>query len=248
MMNLQHCTFTGVDEATSIEDLASLSSLYPFIEWGFLFSTSESSAFGRNRYPSIQWFKDNLPTISHIAKLTGVSLALHVCGKETKNLLGQKTSAVMDFLPFFNRVQINFRYKDHKLEDLENLLNAYPEINFITQHNRNNIDLYEKLTNPNHQVLFDSSGGRGIATTEWLPPLPHKTCGYAGGLGPETIHEQLQNIHKVVKDDKFWIDMEGHLRTDDKLDLNKCNAVAHQVKYKIWVESQVAVNDTSYRI
>jgi phosphoribosylanthranilate isomerase len=240
-INLQHCTFTGVDQSTSLADLASLSKMYSFIEWGFLFSTSENAAFSRLRYPTIEWFNTNIEQLQKISHETGASLALHVCGKETKNLLQQTPSALLELLPFFNRVQINFRYKNQDLGNVEKLLDKYSEITFITQHNKANEDLYTKIHNVNHQVLFDLSGGRGVSTEDWLDPLPHKVCGYAGGLGPDNIVKQFDSIHTVVKDKLFWIDMEGQVRTNDLLDLNKCYQVAHYIKEKLYLNSHEQV-------
>jgi len=71
-------------------------------------------------------------------------------------------------------------------------------------------------------VLFDSSGGRGLAPVSWPAPLPGTTCGYAGGLGPDTLTEQLPLIHTAANGRGYWIDMEGRLRTpEDRFDLDR---------------------------
>lgn len=230
MNNLKRCTFTGIDEQVNLSQLKDVSKQYPFIEWGILFSTAEKAAFSRNRYPNFDWFSKNIETLKSMADETGVGLSLHVCGKETKNLLEMQPSFLLDILPYFNRVQINFRYKEHNIQEIDNLLKQYPNILFITQHNKVNQDLYQKINNANHQVLFDLSGGRGIVAEEWIKPLENKVCGYAGGLGPENIMIELEKIAQVVQNHNFWIDMEGKVRTDDNLDLLKCMFVAEQVQ------------------
>jgi hypothetical protein len=226
---LLRCTFTGIDEKASFEKIEALSFAFPFVEWGVLLSTSENSSFGRNRYPSIDWLKENLPRLKAMAKSTGASIALHVCGKETKKLLElADDSAALPLLQFVDRVQINFIYKDKQIEQLENLCSLYPHINFITQQNSANADLYEKVQAENHQLLFDQSGGRGIETTQWQIPLGNKVCGYAGGLGLDNVTEQLSNIKKVANR-AFWIDMEGKIRTDDWLNLALCEDILKKV-------------------
>jgi phosphoribosylanthranilate isomerase len=226
---LLRCTFTGVDEKSSLEEITNLSMNFPFVEWGVLLSTSANSSFGQNRYPSLNWLSENLPKLKNIADTYGSSIALHVCGKETKELLAQNENSVaLNLLPFVNRVQINFLYKEHQVEQLENLCKAFPHINFITQHNNRNADLYKKVLSTNHQVLFDQSGGRGIETTQWEAPLENKICGYAGGLALQNINNQFASIQSVA-DRPFWIDMEGKIRTDDLLDLNICKEILSAV-------------------
>lgn len=226
---LLRCTFTGVDEKSSLEQISNLSQAYPFVEWGVLLSTSENSPLGKNRYPSIDWLNENLPKLKNIADTYGSSIALHVCGKETKELLAQtENSIALKLLPFVNRIQINFFYKEPQIEQLENLCKNFPHITFITQHNNKNFDLYKKVFSTNHQVLFDQSGGKGIETKEWESPLENKICGYAGGLGPNNISEQFVSIQNIT-DRPFWIDMEGKIRTHDLLDLELCRKVLLEV-------------------
>jgi len=227
---LFRCTFTGVDEKTSIDEINNLTKEFPFVEWGILLSTSENSFLGKSRYPSLNWLNENLPKLKNVANTYNSSIALHVCGKETKELLAQSENSIaLGLLPFVNRVQINFFYKEHQIEQLEKLCEKFPHINFITQHNNKNTDLYKKISSENHQILFDQSGGRGIETTNWESPLENKVCGYAGGLGPNNISEQIELI-KNVADRQFWIDMEGKIRTEDFLDLNLCREVLEKVQ------------------
>ena len=86
-----------------------------------------------------------------------------------------------------------------------------------------NNDLLDKVTSDgiNAVPLFDISGGRGIVPKEW--PKQKGYCGYAGGLSPDNLQEQLEKIEKVVDDVPIWIDAETHLRSPDNsiLDLDK---------------------------
>jgi hypothetical protein len=222
---LFRCTFTGVDEFSSLEKIESISRMYPLVEWGVLLSTSENRALNGNRYPSVAWLENNLPKLFQIGEKTKASIALHVCGKETKLLLEQNESSVaLNLISFVNRIQINFSYKEKQVNQLEILCAKYPNISFITQHNESNKDLYKKINAKNHQVLFDTSGGRGVKCEEWNSSLENKICGYAGGLGLEGISEDLSKIKEVAFND-FWIDMEGKIRTEDKLNLEFCEKI-----------------------
>lgn len=233
MNNLMRVTFTGVDENTNLEQLKTVSSIYPYVEWGILYSENPSGRLGFNRFPSQQWFVENKEKIEAIKNETGASFALHICGGAVKTLLSGENVFLPQILALFNRVQINLIYKEKNLTDLQNLFLAYPDINFITQHNKANESLYGKVEAKNHQILFDSSGGRGITSDHWQNPLSDKLYGYAGGLGPENIKEQLINIEKASNNKQFWIDMENKVRTDDIFDLSKCEQVLVAVNHQI---------------
>jgi phosphoribosylanthranilate isomerase len=83
--------------------------------------------------------------------------------------------------------------------------------------------------------LFDNSGGRGISPeTAWPSPLDIPfPMGFAGGLGPDNVLEQLDKINAACGDKPYatWIDMEGRIRTDDgtRLDLTRVRRVLEQV-------------------
>lgn len=229
-MKLLHTTFTGVDEKTDLEKLKVLSSTYSKVEWGILYSESPSGSLGFNRYPSQEWFRNHIKQLEAIKEETGCQFALHVCGKAVKTLLAQENEFLKQILPTFNRVQINFSYKEDYLPLLEKLLTSYPDIQFITQHNNANKEVFGKIQAANHNILFDMSGGRGIETTSWIAPLSSKYYGYAGGLGADNIQTQLTNISQAANNQPFWVDMEGKVRTEDLLDLDKCEQVLKQIQ------------------
>ena len=229
MLNsLFRCTFTGVDEFTSLEKLKELSHKYSFVEWGVLISTSENKRFNGYRYPSREWLEENIIKLAEISYFTGAGLALHICGGETKKLLEQQNDSLaiklIEKLSVSNRVQINFCYKNNQVKQLEDLCLRFNKIQFITQHNNCNKDLFEKISAPNHQILFDESGGKGLISKKWNDRLPNKICGYAGGLGEDNIEYQVEKI-KSLSNKAFWIDMESKIRTNDKLDLEVCENI-----------------------
>jgi len=83
--------------------------------------------------------------------------------------------------------------------------------------------------------LFDGSGGAGkLPEGGW--PSPHEIpfpMGFAGGLGPDNVLDQLGKIHAACEDKRYetWIDMEGRMRSDDgtQLDLSKVRKVLELV-------------------
>jgi len=82
--------------------------------------------------------------------------------------------------------------------------------------------------------LFDSSGGRGVLS-EW-PKIPNHNfgplwCGYAGGLGPNNIVDELFKIEEAVGDAEIWIDMESKIRnSNNELDFDLCEKVLKAIE------------------
>ena len=123
------------------------------------------------------------------------------------------------------RVQLNFNLADRPgekpsrkpdLDALRVFVASRPSLPVITQQHEANLPVHAALRQyVNHAVLFDTSGGNGIAPAAWPRPLSGTACGYAGGLGPEVIDHALPEIAKACGDASIWIDMEGRLRTVD---------------------------------
>lgn len=70
--------------------------------------------------------------------------------------------------------------------------------------------------------------------SRWNAPGSQFNYGYAGGLGPDNVVEQIRKIEDtaskcltVPADKPYWIDMERRVRTDDDsaLDMTKVRAV-----------------------
>ena len=60
--------------------------------------------------------------------------------------------------------------------------------------------------------LFDLSGGDGILPTQW--PQSNQYIGYAGGLSPDNLLQQLYAIETVCGSE-IWIDAETHVRSNN---------------------------------
>jgi hypothetical protein len=186
-------TLTGVDEHTNLIDASYLEA-----EIGILYSATPE---GRNRYPKYDWIKANCGFLPRAA--------LHVCGSMAR--LALLAGRLDSILVGFQRVQINGAVS---LLEIEQACYDHPEIQFITQHNKRNLDLL-KFKSPNHQLLVDASGGRGISPDKWERPMTDKIVGFAGGLGPDNLAGQMETIRGLAAGEPSWVDMEGKLRIND---------------------------------
>lgn len=221
---LTHISLTGVDDQTDLARLTALSSQYPLVEWGMLYSPKRQGLGGR--YPSVQTLQRALQELP-----PHVRVALHVCGGGVPGLLSgeaQVTSLVEAVAARGGRVQLNFSQSRDALdlEALSALLTRYEGLTFIVQENAANEGVATRMaSHANFAALFDASGGMGVERDVWPAPLPGVSCGYAGGLGPDNLAEQVPRIRAASAGRSHWIDIEGKLRTaDDVFDLGRAQA------------------------
>lgn len=217
---LTHCTLTGFDDSTLLEDVIRLSNAYPIAEWGFLYSANRKGTPGR--YPSLDSLHYAFENLD-----SNVRVALHICGRSVSALLNGSSFEVAELVEMVEerggRIQLNFNQTREPLNliKLKDFLDAHPALQVITQHNLSNKVVWESVRgHENHAVLFDSSGGRGILSDGWQEPLPNILCGYAGGLGHENLDTELPRIATAAAGHSFWIDMEGSLRVTDEDDID----------------------------
>ena len=229
-MNLDRVTITGADESIAPKWLINTSLRWPFVEWGILVGRSRQ---GTTRYPSADW-------IHRLKVLCGglpINLSLHVCGHWVRELLLGRNELPVDLIDGFRRVQLNFHAEKTACdaEAMHRALAVLGERQFIFQidgvnGNKHLESLYEaNLVAPqgiDAVPLFDLSGGAGILPEKWPRPMHYgvrPVFGYAGGLGPENLAEQLPLIAEAAGTTRFWIDMETKVRShDDELfDLSK---------------------------
>lgn len=225
-------TVTGASDDTSIKGMEDIQARFPFVEWGILFS--RKMAGKSNRFPSEDWFVDLKDCVqNHGLRL---NLAAHLCGQLVNVFLNQKCSgssllsdpsAWISYLiedSVFNRVQINTHGERHKydLEAIESYLKFAPNVEFITQFDNVNDYIFEleHAGYTNISALYDLSHGAGVLPEGWHKPLSGIFTGYAGGLSPDNLEEQLQKLDNIVNE-PIWIDAETWLRTDDLFDLEK---------------------------
>ena len=183
-------TVTGADERTDRDELVKLDA-----EIGLLYTETPE---GRNRYPRWEWIEET----SHVMPRA----SLHVCGRGARAKLMHGELNVAGF----QRIQVNGGISSLEVEQI---CAMYPQHIIITQHNDPNAHLLS-VRSPNHAVLIDGSGGRGISPAEWSQPETPKSVGFAGGLGPDNLTTELNKIRAIARPG-WWADMEGKLRVDD---------------------------------
>jgi hypothetical protein len=210
-------TLTGADERTSIVDLHRLVRFGA--EIGLLLTFSPD---GRNRYPCVEWLLD-------VATALNGRAALHICGGRARDELhARKLDRLVER---FGRVQVNGNLQP---AEVVQICSRYPTVQIVTQHTSKNLWLLP-VESPNHAILVDGSGGRGISPNKWERPTTDKPIGYAGGLGPENLETELSKIAELNAGlpNGWWIDMEGKLRDkDDWFSVDAANRVM-----EIWAEA-----------
>lgn len=126
--------------------------------------------------------------------------------------------------PIVGRIQLNFpkgKTIDFNPYKLKSVIDSFTTQDFIIQYNadtRGMVDMLDK-TGAKFQLLFDDSRGLGIPAGTWCEPVyPDRHLqGYAGGLTPETVAENLDKIAQVAGKHPTWTDVEGgiQLPTDE---------------------------------
>lgn len=211
-------TLTGADESAEPSALAELSLEYPFIEWGVLFSPK---AEGHERYPQPEWRKKfaTLPVLR----------SAHLCGQAMAQFIAGD-AALLAELESYGRIQLNFsarRMRPEALDALALRIETMAAQSIIVQLHPGNSDFWPRLGAAQHvQALFDCSGGKGLAPSTWEAPVPGIECGYAGGLSPLTLSDQILAIRQACQGQRVWIDMESSLRTGRIFDLDLARAAA----------------------
>jgi phosphoribosylanthranilate isomerase len=220
-MIINRVTFTGADNNTDINALVELQKEFSFVEWGILIATNS----GKKRYPTEEFILE--------LKDKNLNLALHLCGKHTRNIL---SDGIIDIkYDFFNRYQVNFNFlhTTHDLNNYKKLTESFPDKKFILQYNASNDAYIKKIISEyntsNTNILYDASGGRGTEIKTIKAPYESIYTGYSGGLNPTNIVEICDEIYNHKDESKVWIDMESGVRTEDEFDLDKVYKVLQQV-------------------
>lgn len=219
-MKLEYCSITGADDQVDIEYLSQLSQQFPFVEWAILLLRNRA---GQPRFPTTAWI-ENFSQNSQ-----GQNKAMHLCDDGFLGFIAQDPE-IRSLMSGFQRIQLNLKFGDvegkYDPEELVARVRENPQYQFILQYTNDKHGLLPLFKNvPNHAVLFDSSAGRGMTPDCWDAPLTGHFCGYAGGLNPDNLQDNLNMISAATGDYTTWIDMESGVRTDDRFDLNKVSRV-----------------------
>lgn len=227
---LRQVTLTGADDSTDPRKLIALSRGYPFAEWGILLS---HSAAGTPRFPSSAWISRFLNMAAGMLP----PLCLHICGRWVREICkGRWNGLLLEHtrtLRCVQRVQLNFHSAAHHLvpdfgQVAKEVTDALGVRQVIFQCDGVNNHLVRAAAEDGLTAvpLYDRSGGAGILPPTWPLGMPGVYNGYAGGLGPDNVLEQLPKIAAVARG-PHWIDMETHVRSDNDrvFDLDKCAQV-----------------------
>lgn len=267
---LNRVTITGIDDKTDKQAIVDLSVAYPFVEWGILMSFDRT---GQPRYPTIDWVIDfnrllhEAPGIHQVSAHLCGATARAAFKHATLPLIDGKP---IDAL--FTRIQLNgFSYASRTPEAV-GMINMLPARGYaaafilqssnpdasqiaamIERSEGNRIELeameddepvpsFDQLRR--FHILFDRSGGKGIAPTglDWTEAPQGAFCGYAGGIGPDNLEEMVQRASGLAGGQPYWIDMESRVREKDVLKIDRVARVLDLAKQfvEIKVEEPVA--------
>lgn len=249
-MILDRVTMTGADDSTHPQNLIAISALYPCVEWGILVSSGHAPQ-GSPRFPSLDWIKE-LQKIAAVTPSMKLSLHVCGQWTRDL-LLGKITIPEWMFEGFqrvqlnfhAERTECNPEACFHALHKLTT--STRPRQFIFQIDGRGGNEHLEAIMLENDDggddaidavALFDISGGAGILPKQWPEPrYIEQAChpddpagkdhyayhGYAGGLGPQNLAEQLPLIAAAAGETRVWIDMETHIRSmdDAAFDLTK---------------------------
>lgn len=216
---INRVALTGANDFTNPEELLAISREFPFVEWGILLS---ETSMGTPRFPSYGW----LCVLAEFYKEHSdeVHFSGHLCGKWVREWLEKGITAPMwTIIPFemFDRFQVNTHAEAHKLKEGRWVL---PQgVQWIAQYDNVNTKVIDMFFDAMMDVaaLFDLSHGAGVLPSEWPEHPGDMYCGYAGGLSPANVADQIERISShVPKGQLIWVDAETHLRTDHDTTFN----------------------------
>jgi len=176
------------------------------------------------------WFTEVLRESLQLSR--PINLAIHINSEWANDICvnGKIPETILEWMnlercnkPLIKRIQINMP-RETAVNINPDFMAAivsyeFPKQEFIFQYNDKTKEAIEKLhkTGIKFSLLFDASGGNGIAPKEWQKPIYEShPMGYSGGMSPDNVVDNLRKINKLVpRETKIWIDAEGKLKSAD---------------------------------
>ncbi len=235
-------TVTGADDKTDIDKLIKLLKKFCFAEAGILLSEKLA---GTPRYPSMEWIEK----FDDASRNNCIGSAGHICGQWTKDALHGEISPTFEKLLSmlcFDRFQfnthgfkhhINYRFFTEVVTRLkifgQSAILQCDGVNLSHQDTTLIKAAKDRGVLDDIEVLFDLSSGAGVLPSEWPKAFDSVNCGYAGGLSPENVKEQILKIPFLASPYALpWIDAETKLRSDvdNTFDLDRVEAFLQNAK------------------
>jgi hypothetical protein len=213
----QFITFTGLDLKTDLVRAIELSDRYP-IEWGILYGGIIGYSLSK-RYPGESTINAFLAT--------DLRLAVHLCGRFARYALNpfmDDSADIISRLEVWSDARRPFRFQINATSyDIDGLIRFRQTTGVpVIMQTRG-----DRFPEPLDGITFlhDESGGRGIESMSRPRQEAATLVGYAGGIGPHNVRRVVAGIDACT----YYLDMESLVRTDDWLDLNKCEAVCREI-------------------
>ena len=220
-MKLRYITCSDPREHNSIKNIVSLARL-PHAEIAVQCHPSKMSP----GMPRNVWFEQLLHDFKQIDR---VKLAIHINNEWSNDICtkGLIPDTIYNWMkiekshnrPLISRIQLNMSQNtadNINVCALRAVMYEFQHTEFIFQYNDKTKEAIEKLhkSYAKFSLLFDASGGNGIAPTQWEKPI-YEThpMGYSGGLSPTNIMRNLDKINALVPGETpIWTDAEGKLK------------------------------------
>lgn len=227
-MKLRYITCSDPREHNSIESILKLARM-PHAEIAVQCHPSKMN-YGM---PRNVWFAELLRESMQLSY--PINLAIHINSEWANDICvnGKIPETILEWIklqrkgkPIIKRIQINMPEQtaiNINPDYMAAIISwEFPKQEFIFQYNDKTKGAVEKLhkTNVPFSLLFDASGGRGIAPNQWQKPI-YEThpMGYSGGMSPDNVVGNLRQINKILPNDySTWIDAEGKLKSSDMFD------------------------------
>lgn len=220
-------TITGADDNVELAFLEDISTQYPYVEWGILFSESRQ---GSPRYPSHEWITS---LVYEFFPKWALSFSAHLCGSICERIIRDVDLKFLEehIGPLFTRLQLN---SFPELSEMAANVNA-----LASAFRADGVEIVLPIPNDrvaaacrstfltNVSFLYDSSRGQGKSPDGW-PAITLENdayVGFAGGINPDNIKEVLDTLCARPGDRHFWLDLESGARTDDQMDRKKVEQI-----------------------
>ena len=227
-MKLRYITCSDPREHNSIESIFKLARM-PHSEIAVQCHPSKMG----DKMPRNIWFRELLRESKQLSR--PINLAIHINSEWATDMCvyGILPPTILEWLrlknehnnPIIRRVQINmpketadsiYPYR------IGNIICNFPKQEFIFQYNDKTKMAVQKLHDADikFSLLFDASGGRGVAPKSWEKPIYEShPMGYSGGMSPDNVIGNLRQINKILPTDyPTWIDAEGKLKSNNMFD------------------------------